>query len=117
MDLGPAPTLLTGTVAGRCARDLYVRVHLPGPAVSGARQLSVLVSGGVDSAVLLADQARNGGIVHPIYVRFGLSWEPTEEAHLRQFLDALPREFETRPLVILSFPIADVYGAHWSVSG
>ena len=92
-------------------------MHLSGPAVSGARQLSILVSGGVDSAVLLADQARNGWIVHPIYVRFGLSWEATEEAHLRQFLGTLPPELETRPLVVLDLPIADVYGAHWSVSG
>jgi 7-cyano-7-deazaguanine synthase len=85
--------------------------------VSQARQLAVLVSGGVDSAVLVADQARNGWIVHPIYVRFGLSWEPTEEAHLRRFLDALPADLDTRPLVALGLPIADVYGAHWSVSG
>src|ERR1700722_6490011 len=92
-------------------------MRVPGPVVSPARQSAVLVSGGVDSAVLVADQARNGWIVHPIYVRFGLSWEPTEEAHLRRFLGTLPTEFETRPLVVLGFPIADVYGAHWSVSG
>ncbi|MGH9919458.1 MAG: 7-cyano-7-deazaguanine synthase, partial [Nitrososphaerales archaeon] len=85
--------------------------------MSTSRQLAVLASGGVDSAVLVADQARNGWLVHPIYVRFGLSWEDTEEAHLRRFLDSLPTEFGTRPLVILSFPIADVYGTHWSVSG
>ena len=88
-----------------------------GQPVSRTRELSVLVSGGVDSAVLVANQARDGRIVHPIYVRFGLSWEPTEEAHLRRFLGTLPPEFETRPLVVLGLPIADVYGAHWSVSG
>src|ERR1700722_4873869 len=92
-------------------------MRVPGPVVSPARQLAVLVSGGVDSAVLVADQARNGWIVHPIYVRFGLSWGPTEGGHLRGFLGALPAELDTRPLVSLGLPIADVYGAHWSVSG
>ena len=52
--------------------------------------MAVLASGGVDSAVLVADQARQGRIVHPIYVRFGLAWEATEEAHLRRFLDDVP---------------------------
>ena len=85
--------------------------------MSATRQLAVLVSGGADSAVLVADQARQGWVVHPIYVQFGLAWEPTEEAHLRRFLAALPTEFNTRPLVVLALPIADVYGAHWSVSG
>jgi 7-cyano-7-deazaguanine synthase len=85
--------------------------------VSAARQVAVLASGGVDSAVLVADQARQGWIVHPIYVRFGLAWEDTEEAHLRRFLGSLPTELEHRPLVVLNLPIADVYGAHWSVSG
>jgi len=85
--------------------------------VSATGQLAVLVSGGADSAVLVADRARQGWIVHPIYVQFGLSWEPTEEAHLRRFLDSLPTELDTHPLVVLALPIADVYGAHWSVSG
>jgi 7-cyano-7-deazaguanine synthase len=86
-------------------------------AVSATRQLAVLVSGGADSAVLVADEARQGWIVHPIYIQFGLSWEPTEEAHLRRFLGSLPTECDARPLVVLALPIADVYGAHWSVSG
>src|SRR6202035_618936 len=92
-------------------------MRVSGRAVSAARQMAVLASGGVDSAVLVADQAREGLIVHPIYVRFGLAWEDTEEAHLRRYLDTLPTEFDSRPLVVLSLPIADVYGAHWSVSG
>jgi 7-cyano-7-deazaguanine synthase len=79
--------------------------------------MAVLTSGGVDSAVLVADQARKGWTVHPIYVRFGLAWEDTEEAHLRRFLGTLPSEFDSRQVVVLGLPIADVYGAHWSVSG
>ncbi len=79
--------------------------------------LAVLASGGADSSVLVADAARRGVAVHPMYVRFGLAWERVEEAHLRRFLAALPASLDVRPLVALDLPIADVYGAHWSVSG
>jgi 7-cyano-7-deazaguanine synthase len=79
--------------------------------------VAVLTSGGADSAVLVADQARQGRIVQPIYVRFGLAWERVEEAHLRSFLESLPASLGIRPLLALDFPITDVYGAHWSVSG
>ena len=54
--------------------------------------------------------------VHPIYVRFGLSWEAAEEAHLRRFLATLT-DPAPQPLVVVDVPIAPVYGSHWSVSG
>lgn len=78
--------------------------------------VAVLASGGLDSAILVAALLRQGRVTHPIYVRFGLAWEPVEEAHLRRFLDTLTNP-AARPLVVLNSPIADVYGAHWSVSG
>jgi 7-cyano-7-deazaguanine synthase len=79
--------------------------------------LVVLASGGVDSAILVADQAAQGHVVHPMYIRFGLAWEQVEEAHLRRFLDAITGRWDVRPLTVLQLPVADVYGAHWSVSG
>jgi 7-cyano-7-deazaguanine synthase len=87
---------------------------IPGMDLPG--HLAVLVSGGLDSAVLAALLREQGSIVHPIYVRFGLAWEPAEEAHLRRFLDTLPGP-GLHPLVVLDEPVADLYGAHWSVSG
>ena len=78
--------------------------------------VAVLASGGVDSAILVADLARQGRAVQPLYVRFGLAWEAVEEAHLRRFLDTLSN-LEVRPLVTLDLPVADVYASHWSVSG
>lgn len=81
------------------------------------RELVVLASGGVDSAILLADQAAHGHVVHPVYIRFGLTWEQIEEAHLRRYLDALADRPDIRPLTVLDLPISDVYGTHWSVSG
>lgn len=78
--------------------------------------IAVLASGGVDSAILVAELVREHDAVHPIYVRFGLSWEAAEEAHLRRFLATLTGP-ALRPLVGLDVPIAPVYGAHWSLSG
>jgi 7-cyano-7-deazaguanine synthase len=80
-------------------------------------ELVVLTSGGVDSAILVADQAAQGHVVHPLHLRFGLAWEQVEEAYLRRFLDAIADRQRIRPLTVLELPIADVYGAHWSVSG
>ena len=78
--------------------------------------VAVLVSGGIDSAVLAVDLTRRFSMVHPIYVRFGLRWEPSELEGLRSFLDRVdsPR---LAPLVVLEEPVSDVYGDHWSVGG
>jgi 7-cyano-7-deazaguanine synthase len=86
------------------------------PRAAGA-PAAVLVSGGLDSAVLVADLSRQGADVQPLYVRFGLAWEPVEEAHLRGFLASLVPGLPARSLVVLDEPVADLYGSHWSVSG
>ena len=78
-------------------------------------RVAVLASGGLDSAVLIAEFLREGRVVQPIYIRFGLAWEATEEDHLRRFLETLPSS-ELRPLVALELPVADTYGSHWSLS-
>jgi 7-cyano-7-deazaguanine synthase len=82
----------------------------------GGDPIAVLASGGADSAILVADLLRQGRSVHPIYVRFGLSWEAAEEAHLRRFLATLIDPAPSPP-VVLDVPVAPVYGSHWSVSG
>jgi 7-cyano-7-deazaguanine synthase len=79
--------------------------------------LVVLASGGADSAILVAEEAEGGQIVQPLYIRFGLAWERVEEAHLRRFLHMISDHPGIEPLAVLELPIADVYGAHWSVSG
>ena len=83
-----------------------------GPSHDG---VAVLASGGLDSAVLTAELLGEGRVVQPIYVRFGLAWEETEETHLRRFLATLPSA-GLRSLVTLALPVADTYGSHWSVS-
>jgi len=68
------------------------------------RSVCALVSGGLDSCVLVAELAKTYRRVSPVYIRQGFSWERAELRHLR---DA----------VVLDFPISDVYGKHWSVTG
>jgi 7-cyano-7-deazaguanine synthase len=78
--------------------------------------LAVLVSGGLDSAVLLAEAAAVYPVVHPIYVHTGLHWEAVEKQYLDRFLKHIdsPR---LAPVVELQQPSADLYGEHWSITG
>ncbi len=75
-----------------------------------------MASGGLDSAILVAQLASEGRQVTPIYMRFGLAWEEVEVRHLQRFLASLPFP-DIRDLVVLDLPVADIYGKHWSVTG
>jgi 7-cyano-7-deazaguanine synthase len=78
---------------------------------------AVLLSGGLDSAVLVADEATRDE-VQPIYVSVGLAWEAEERAIVARFLASLPPAIAVRPLVALSVDMRDVYTpSHWSVTG
>ena len=77
---------------------------------------SILLSGGLDSAVLLVEEAARGEVL-PIYVSVGLSWERAERDALRRFL-AAARLPTARPLVALSVDMNDVYApGHWARTG
>ena len=82
-------------------------------------QTAVLLSGGLDSAVLLAaEAARHGDGVQPIYVSVGLAWEAAERAAVRALLATDPLRARTRPLVSLTVDMRDVYEAgHWAIEG
>lgn len=85
--------------------------------MSGAAEsLAVLISGGLDSAILLGDALARGAVVHPLFVRCGLAWEDVEFAYLERFLAALAGT-TLSPLKILEQPVRDFYGAHWSITG
>jgi 7-cyano-7-deazaguanine synthase len=79
------------------------------------KALAALVSGGLDSAIMLAEYVRDT-VVHPIYVRCGLAWEEAELAHARQFLAALHLS-GVKPLQVLQLPVEDLYTNHWSLTG
>jgi 7-cyano-7-deazaguanine synthase len=80
---------------------------------------AVLLSGGLDSAILLADEAsRAAEPVTPIYVGAGLAWEAPELAIVARLLDSAPLRGRVRPLASLSVDMRDVYTAtHWAVAG
>lgn len=86
------------------------------PPPAAAAPLAVLVSGGLDSAVLLGEAVRVFPRVVPLYVRTGAVWEAVEHRHLLRFLTAL-RSPALTPPVTLELPVADVYGSHWSLNG
>ena len=76
----------------------------------------VLVSGGLDSAVLLRAALRRHRRVRPLYVRAGLHWEGVEQASLRRFLRAI-RQPGLEPLATIDVPMTDLIGGHWSATG
>jgi 7-cyano-7-deazaguanine synthase len=78
---------------------------------------AVLLSGGLDSAVLLAEEAARAE-VQPIYVSVGLAWERAERDMVERYLAAIDSTFRLRPLVSLSIDMRDVYPAtHWALVG
>lgn len=79
-------------------------------------EVCVLVSGGVDSSVLVADLLRRGHVVHPLYVRCGLIWEAAELRWLRRLLAAL-KSPRLRPLTVSEMPVGPLISRHWSVTG
>jgi 7-cyano-7-deazaguanine synthase len=77
---------------------------------------AVLVSGGLDSAVLLGEEAARQE-VQPIYVSVGLAWEAAERNAVRHFLEAAPLR-RLRPLISLRVEMGDVYPTqHWARTG
>jgi 7-cyano-7-deazaguanine synthase len=77
---------------------------------------AVLVSGGLDSAILCVRLLGDFSRVVPLYVRSGLRWEDAELSSLGRFLGAVETA-GLEDLVVLNEPTADVYGAHWSTGG
>ena len=79
-----------------------------------------MLSGGLDSAVLAALEAR-AYVVHPVYVAAGLAWEEGEQKVVHAILGRAP--FTNGPHVVqrltrLEFTMHDVYPeTHWAFAG
>jgi 7-cyano-7-deazaguanine synthase len=80
----------------------------------------VMLSGGLDSAVLAAEEARTF-VVHPVYVAGGLAWEEAEQRIIQALLSGPPfsdAPHPVQPLTRLEFSMRDVYPeSHWAVTG
>jgi 7-cyano-7-deazaguanine synthase len=88
-----------------------LRVSAPEPPTSG-----LLLSGGVDSAILLDQQLNRGWRVVPFYICTGSVWQDCELASVERFLAAIERR-ALQDLVVFEMPLADLYGNHWSMTG
>ena len=78
---------------------------------------AVLLSGGLDSAVLLCEEASRARTT-PVYVSVGLAWEPAERALVRRFLERVTSRYDLSPLVELSLDMRDIYApTHWAIVG
>ncbi len=78
--------------------------------------IGVLLSGGLDSAVLAAHLLDEGRPVRPFYIRSRLIWEQCELASVRRYLAAIATS-QLAELVLLDLPLADLYQDHWSITG
>ena len=77
----------------------------------------MLFSGGLDSAVLLAEEAVRHD-VQSIYVSAGLAWEQAERDMIVRLMASAGFGDRVRPLVSLTVEMRDVYAStHWAVQG
>lgn len=77
----------------------------------------VLLSGGLDSAVLAAHEARAARVL-PVYVCVGLAWEAAEQEMLARLLRAPVFAGRVDPLVRVEFTMRDIYSpTHWAITG
>src|SRR5688572_28648264 len=87
------------------------------PTAESRQSSLVLLSGGLDSAVLAAQEAQTR-IVHPVYVAAGLAWEEAEQRGVEDLLNRPPFAGRVVPLARLDFSLRDVYAAsHWAIQG
>ncbi len=77
----------------------------------------VLLSGGLDSAVLAAHEAQRDRVL-PVHVSVGLAWEPAELAMIDRLLAAPAFARKTDPITRVEFTMRDVYApSHWAIRG
>ena len=77
----------------------------------------VLLSGGLDSAVLAAHEAQTSRVL-PVYVSVGLAWERAELAMLDRLLETPVFAGRLDPLSCVEFTMRDVYApTHWAIRG
>jgi 7-cyano-7-deazaguanine synthase len=90
--------------------------------LSGTLQLhddatvGLLLSGGLDSAILLGHLLRQGCRVQPLYVDCRLVWQEAELLSARRFAAAVATA-NLLPMKVFTMPLADLYEDHWSITG
>src|SRR3989338_6803065 len=80
------------------------------------KQIVLLMSGGLDSTILLNQLLRKFSSVLPLYIQCGHIWEKAEHFWLKRCLKNI-RNSRLKPLVSLLVPTVDLYQHHWSHTG
>lgn len=80
------------------------------------KSIGVLLSGGLDSAALVAHYLRKNYTVWPIYVVAGLRWEKSEIYWTKRFLRAV-KSPRLKPLSQTRLPLENAYAENWSQKG
>ena len=81
------------------------------------KYIAVLFSGGLDSAVMLADASQRSR-VQPYYVSVGFAWEDEERAMVARLLSSPSLDGRVDPVVHLRFDMRDVFSPdHWAMRG
>jgi len=78
--------------------------------------VGLLLSGGIDSCVLLQVLLEQGHQVQPFFIQSGLIWERQELLAVVRLMREL-RSPSLDKLVSLQLSVADIYGDHWSITG
>jgi 7-cyano-7-deazaguanine synthase len=91
-------------------------ILFPGDSLQHPPRAGLLLSGGLDSAILLHQQLDAGWQVQPFYVRAGCVWQSHELRAVKELLAAMARP-QLAALVELEMPVADLYAEHWSMTG
>jgi 7-cyano-7-deazaguanine synthase len=86
------------------------------PCMPANAPTAVLLSAGLDSAVLAASESL-AAPVYPVYVSTGLAWEAEERKMLARLL-ATPLYEALAPVAELTFTVRDLYSpTHWAIRG
>ena len=81
------------------------------------RRCAVLLSGGLDSAVLLAREVQDSEAL-PVHVRAGMAWEDAEAEAIARLLAVAPFVGRCDSLATLSVDMRDVFPpSHWALRG
>jgi 7-cyano-7-deazaguanine synthase len=86
------------------------------PAFAEPTSIGLLLSGGLDSAILLHQMLDQGWQVQPFYVRSGCVWQSNELDAVSRLLAAMAQP-KLASLVELDMPVDDLYAGHWSMTG
>ncbi len=79
------------------------------------KKYAVLISGGIESCVLLAEFAKKN-IVYPIHINKGFIWEKYELQQSKRFIKALHNK-NIKKIIILDLNLKPIYKDTWLVLG